>query len=81
MPSLGRLAQEGNTVDQVKQCSAYLRMGALGGLGDPDGQVDQEAQVCLVGPLLHYLPSAPDREKGRACYDNMTWQTSFHIYV
>lgn len=34
-------------------------MGGPGGLGDLDGQVDQKAQACLVGPLLHYLPSAP----------------------
>lgn len=34
-------------------------MGAPGGLVGLDGQVDQKAQACLVGPLLHYLPSAP----------------------
>lgn len=49
-------------------------MGGPGVLGDLDGQEDQKAQACLVVPQLHYLPSAPDREKGRARYDSMTRQ-------
>lgn len=45
----GRLASTA-TVDQVKQCSSYLQMGGLGALGGLDGQVDQKAQACRVGP-------------------------------
>ena len=65
---------EGDTVDQVKQWSSYLRRGDLGGLGDPDGQVDQKARVCLGGLSRRYLLSAPDGEKGRARYKSRTLQ-------
>lgn len=68
---------EGDTVDQVKQWRSYLRRGDLGGLGDPDGQVDQKARVCPGGLSRHYLLSAPDGEKGRACYKSRTLQTFF----
>lgn len=36
-----------------------LQRGDLGGLGDPDGQVDQKARVCLGGLSRRYLLSAP----------------------
>lgn len=48
--SLWEAGQECDIVGQVKQCSSYLWMGGLEGLGGPDGQVDQKAQACLVGP-------------------------------
>lgn len=59
----GRLAGRVTLCVHVKQCCSYLQMGGPGGLGDQDDQFDQKAQVCLVGPSLHYLPSAPDGEK------------------
>lgn len=34
-------------------------MGALEALEGLDGQVDQKAQACRVGPQLHYHPSVP----------------------
>lgn len=75
----GEAGQARSTIDQGKQCSSYLRMGAPEGLGGLLGQVDQTAQACPADPELHYLPSAPDREKGRACHVAWRGKLASHL--